>query len=174
MSTFALVVSCFTMSDLPGFTDLTFQVPTHYCSLQHWTLVSPPDTCTTGHRFCCGRATSFFLGLFLHSSPGAYWTPSDLGSSSCSVISFCLFILFMGCSRQEYWSGWTMFCQNSLLWPFSLGWPCTAWLIELLKSLCHDKAVIHEGAFTFMLHYLMFPISHFNFAHFFPLFFFLC
>ena len=85
------------------------------------------------------------------------------------IISFCLFILFMGFSRQEYWTGWTMFCQNSLLWPISLGWPCTAWLIELLKSLCH-KAVIHEEAFTFMLHYLMFPINHFNFAHFFPLF----
>ena len=69
---------------------------------------------------------------------------------------------------------WTTFCQNSLLWPVSLGWPCMAWLIELLKSLCHDKAVIHEGAFTFMLQYLMFPASHFNFAHFFSSFFFLC
>ena len=31
------------------------------------------------------------------------WT--DLGSSSFSILSFCLFILFMGFSRQEYWSG---------------------------------------------------------------------
>ena len=23
---------------------------------------------------------------------------------------------------------WTTFCQNSLLWPVFLGWPCTAWL----------------------------------------------
>ena len=30
---------------------------------------------------------------------------SDLGSSSFSILSFCLFILFMGLSRQEYWSG---------------------------------------------------------------------
>ena len=29
----------------------------------------------------------------------------DLGSSSFSVLSFCLLILFMGFSRQEYWSG---------------------------------------------------------------------
>ena len=45
-----------------------------------------------------------FLDLFLHSSPVAYWAPTDLVSSSFSVISFCLFMLFMGFSREEYWS----------------------------------------------------------------------
>ena len=35
----------------------------------------------------------------------AYWAPIDPGSSSFSILSFCLFILFMGFSRQEYWSG---------------------------------------------------------------------
>ena len=34
----------------------------------------------------------------------AYWPPPDLGSSSFSVLSFSLFILLMGFSRQEYWS----------------------------------------------------------------------
>ena len=43
-----------------------------------------------------------FSGVFLHWSPVAYWTPTDLGSLSLSVLSFCLFILFMGFSRQEY------------------------------------------------------------------------
>ena len=38
-------------------------------------------------------------------SPVAYWAPTDLGSSSFSVLSFWLFILFMEFSRQEYWSG---------------------------------------------------------------------
>ena len=28
---------------------------------------------------------------------------------------------------------WTIFCQNSSLWPFWLGWPCTAWLIASLS-----------------------------------------
>ena len=42
---------------------------------------------------------------FLHWSPVAYWAPTDLGSSSFSVLSFGLFMLFMGFSRQEYWSG---------------------------------------------------------------------
>ena len=47
----------------------------------------------------------FILELFLHWSPVAYWAPTDLGSSSFSVLSFCLVMLFMGFSRQEYWSG---------------------------------------------------------------------
>ena len=47
---------------------------------------------------------SFFLELFLHSSPVTYWTPTDLGGSSSSVISFCFFILFVGFLRQTYWS----------------------------------------------------------------------
>ena len=42
------------------------------------------------------------LELFLHWSPIAYWAPTDLGSSSFSILLFCLFILFMGFSRQEY------------------------------------------------------------------------
>ena len=76
------------------------------------------------------------------------WAPTDLGSSSFSILSFCLLILFMGFSRQEYWSGlpfpspvdhilsdlqWTTFCQTSPPWPVRLGWPRMAWLsfIEL-------------------------------------------
>ena len=55
--------------------------------------------------FCFGSVSSFFLELFLHWSPVAYWAPTNLGSSSFSVLSFCLFILFMGFSRQEHWSG---------------------------------------------------------------------
>ena len=42
----------------------------------------------------------FFVELFLHWSAVAYWVPTNLGSSSFSVLSFCL---FMGFSRQEYW-----------------------------------------------------------------------
>ena len=49
--------------------------------------------------------SSFFQKLFLHWSPVAYWAPTNLGNSSFTVVSFCLFMLFMGFSRQEYWSG---------------------------------------------------------------------
>ena len=55
--------------------------------------------------FYFGSVSSVFLELFLHWSLVAYWALTDLGSSSFSVLSFCLFILFMGFSRQEYWSG---------------------------------------------------------------------
>ena len=75
------------------------------CSLQHRALLLSPVTSTTGYCFCFGSIPSFFLELFLHWSPVAYCTPTDLGSSPFSVLSFCLFILFTGFSRQEYCNG---------------------------------------------------------------------
>ena len=76
-----------------------------YCSLQHRTLLLSPITSTTGYCFCFGSIPSFFLELFLHWSPVAYWAPNDLGSSSFDILSFYLFILFRKFRRQEYWSG---------------------------------------------------------------------
>ena len=105
MSMFTLAISCLTTSNLPWFMDLTFQVPRQYCALHHQTLLPSPVTTTTEYCFCFGSISSFFLELFLHWSPVAYWVPTDLGSSSFTVLSFCLFILFLGFSRQEYWSG---------------------------------------------------------------------
>ena len=90
-----LAISCLTTSNLPWFMHLTFQV---LCNIA---LYSIRLACC----FCFGSVSSFFLKLFLHTSPVAYWTPTNLGSSSFSVLPFCLFILFMGFSRQEYWSG---------------------------------------------------------------------
>ena len=105
MSMFTLAISSLTASSLPWFMNLTFQVPMHYCSLRPWTLLLLPVTCTAGYCFCFDSIPSFFLELFLHWCPVAYWAHTDLGSSSFSILSFCLFILFMGFSRQEYWSG---------------------------------------------------------------------
>ena len=68
--------------------DLTFQVPMQYCSLYHRTVLPSPVTSTSGLFFHFGSASSFFLELFLHSSLVAYWAPTDLGSSSFSVIFF--------------------------------------------------------------------------------------
>ena len=82
-----------------------------YCSLQHQTLLPYPVTSTIGGCFSFGSVSSFFLELFLRWSPVAYWAPTDLGSSSFSVLSFCLFILFMRFSRQVHW----VVC-HSLLW----------------------------------------------------------
>ena len=105
MSMLTLAISCLATSNLPWFMDLTFQNPMQYCSLQHQTLLPSPVTFTTGYCFCFGSISSFYLELFLHCSPIACWAPTDLQSSSFSILSFCLFILFMGFSGQEYWSG---------------------------------------------------------------------
>ena len=102
---FTLAISYLTTPNLPWFMDLTFQVPMQHWSLQHWTLLLSPVPSTTGCCFCFGSILSFFLESFLHWSLVAYWAPTDLGSSSFSVLSFCLFMLFLGFSRQEYWSG---------------------------------------------------------------------
>ena len=143
MSTFALAISCLTTSNLPWFMDLTFQVPMQYCSLQHWTLLLSLVTSTTGYCFCFGSIPSFFLELFLHWSPVGTYRP---GEFIFPVLSFCLFILFMGFSKQEYWSG--------LPFPSPVGhvlselstMTCTSWVA--LHGMAHslielDKAVIH-------------------------------
>ena len=104
MSMFTPVISYSTTSNLPWFMDLTFQVPRQYCSLLQTWLPSPVSSITRC-CFCFGSVSSFFLELFLHWSPVTYWALTDLGSSSFSVLPFCLFIMFTGFSRQKYWSG---------------------------------------------------------------------
>ena len=137
MSTFTFTISCVTTSNSPWFIDLTFQVPMYYCSLQHRTLPLSPVTSTTGYCFCFGSVSSFFLELFLHWSPVAYWAPTDLRSSSFSILSFCLFILFMGFSRQEYWSGL----------PFSS--PVDHILSELSTLTHPSRVILHGMAYIF-------------------------
>ena len=100
---FTLVI-CLTTSSLPWFMDLTFQVPMQYCSLQHQTLLLLPVSSTTGCCFALAPSLHFsgvISPLISSSILGTYW----LGDSSFIVLSFCLFILFMGFSRQELWSG---------------------------------------------------------------------
>ena len=115
-----------------------------YCSFQNWTLLLSPVTSTTGYCFCFGSILSFFLELFLHWSPAVYWALTNLGIPSFHILPFCLFILFMGFSRQEYWSGLPFpspvdhILSDLSTWPVCLGWPHVAWLsfIDL------DKAVV--------------------------------
>ena len=80
-----------------------------YCTsitslIHNWVLFSlwPHLRSDLAAAAAAAAAALFFLELFLHSSPVAYWAPTDLGSSSFSVISSCLIILFLGFSRQEY------------------------------------------------------------------------
>ena len=76
---FTLAISCLTASNLPWFMDLTFQVPTQYCSLLHRILLLSPVTSTAGYCFCFGSILSIFLELFLHWSPVAYCAPTEPG-----------------------------------------------------------------------------------------------
>ena len=103
ISMFTLAIYSLTTSNLLWFFKLTFQVTMQYCSLQYQTLLPSPVTSTTGLLLL------LWLNLFILSgiiwSPVAYWVLASLGSSSFIVLSFCLFILFMGFSKQEYWSG---------------------------------------------------------------------
>ena len=109
------------------FTSITSHIP-------NWILV------------CFGSISSFFLELFLHWYPVAYWAPTDLGSSSFSALSFCLFILFMGSQGKNtevvchFLLQWTTFGQNCPAWPHP------SWVA--LHDMAHgfiglEKAVIH-------------------------------
>ena len=139
MSMFILAISCLTTYNLPWFMELTFRFPMQYCFIQHQTLLPKPVKSTPEHYFHFDSATLFFLELFLHSSPGAYWAPTNLGISSLSII-FLPFILFMGFSQGKNTEmvchsllQWTTFCKNSSPWPICLGWPYRTWLIVSLS-----------------------------------------
>ena len=154
MLMFTLAISCLTTSNLPWFMDLTFQVPMQYCSLHHQTLLPSPVTYTTGYCFCFGSISSFFLELFLHLSPVAYWAPNDLGSSSFSILSFCLLILFMGFSRQENWSGLPFpspvhHIPSDLSTMTLLSWVALHSMAHSFTEL--DKAVVHVIRFISFL-----------------------
>ena len=130
MLMFTLAISCLTTSNFPWFMNLTFQVPMQYCSLQHQTFLLSLVTSTAGYCFCFGSIPSFFLELFLHWSPVAYWALTDLGSSPFSILSSCFFMLFMGSQGKNMevvchsLLQWTTFCQTSPPWPAPLGLPC--------------------------------------------------
>ena len=104
--------------------DLTFQGPMQYCSLQHQTLLPSPVTSTTGHCFHFGSISSFFLELFLHSSPVAYLALTNLGRSSFGVIS----LAFLYCSWGSQGKNTEVVC-HSLLWIMASG-PITSWEID--------------------------------------------
>ena len=138
---FTLAISCLTTSNSPWFMDPTSQVP-----MQHRALLLSPVTSTTGYCFCFGSISSFFLELFLLWSPVAYWAPTNLGISSFNVLSFCLFILFMGFSRQEYWSGLPFpspvdHILSELSIMTHLSWVALHGMAHTFIEL--DKAVIH-------------------------------
>ena len=146
MSVFSLTISSLTMSSLPWFMDLKFQVPMKYHSLQHWTLLSPLDTSTTERHSCFCPTTSFSLELLviaLCSSPVAYWRRAFRpGSGEGAHLPVSYLFVFSYCSLGSCGKNTGVGCcflpqctvlHNPSLCPICLGWPCTAWLIASLS-----------------------------------------
>ena len=136
-----------------------------YFSLQHWTLLSPSDTSTTEYHFHFGPATSFFLGLIIIALV-AYQTPSNLGNSS-SGVSFWLFHIVHGVLKARIlkwfaipFSSGSRFVRGLHHDLSVLGGPhsMARSFIDLCKSLCYDKAVIHEKVLMnmFFLNFFIF------------------
>ena len=106
MLTFTLAISCLTTSNLPWFMDLTFQVPLQYCSLQHWTSSSITSHIHNWLVFLLWLYLLILSGVLSPLIPRSILGTYPPGEFIFTVVSFCLFILFMGFSRQEDWSGW--------------------------------------------------------------------
>ena len=91
--------------NLPWFMGLTFQVPMQYCFLQHQTLLPSLVTSTTGCYFSLWLRLFILSGVispvFSSSILDTYWPWEFI--TQCHI--FLPFILFMGFSNQEYWSG---------------------------------------------------------------------
>ena len=87
-----------------------------------------------------------------------YETPTDLGSSSFSVLSFCLSYYSWGSQGPNTevvchsLLQWTTFCQTSPPWPHHLGWPHMTWLsfteLDKLWSVWSDWLVVHDCGFS--------------------------
>ena len=96
MLMFTLAISCLTTSNLHWFMDLTFL--SSYAML----LFTASNFTSITHHIHSWVLFLLWLHLFIlfgvisSLSPVSYWAPTDLGSSSFSVLSFYLFILFMG------------------------------------------------------------------------------
>ena len=87
--------------------DLTFQVPMQILFCIAWDSIFATRNIHSWCLFCFGSVSSFFLKLFLLCSSSildTYRLRAGVGSSFSFI--FCLlFILFMGFSKQECWSG---------------------------------------------------------------------
>ena len=145
MSIFTLAIPCLTTSNLPWFMDLKFRFLCNIALYSIGPCLYYQTHPQTEYCFCFGSIPSFFLELFLHWSPVAFWAPMTwevpLSVSYHFTFSYC------SCGSQgknievvcHSLLQWTTFCQISPPWPVHLGWPHMAWLsfIEL------DKAVVH-------------------------------
>ena len=138
--------------NIPSFYAILFFTASDFISTRHihsWALF----LLWPSQFFLSGSISNYPL-FFPSSILDTFWPGSGKGVSSSVVISFCLFILFMGFSRQEYWNGLPFHSppvDHILSERFAM--PCLSWVtlygmthsfIELHKPFCCDKTVIHE------------------------------
>ena len=155
---FNLAISFLTMSNLPWFMDLTFQVPMQYCSLQHQISLSSSDTSTTELQFQLWPSCFILSGAISSCSPLFHSSIMNTFQSRGGLIFwghiFLPFKHFMEFSWLVYWSGSPFPAPvDSILSELStmtqLSWVALHGMadrfIELHKPLHHDKAVNHEG-----------------------------
>ena len=119
-------------------------IPGSYAILlfTYQTLLPWPVTSTTQCCFCFGSIPSFFLELFIHWSPVAYWTPTDLGVH----LSVSYLLAYLYCSWGSQGKNiemvchslvqWTTLCQTSPPWPVHLRRPHMAWLFHWVRQAC--------------------------------------
>ena len=170
MSMFTLVISCLTTSNFPWFMDLTFQVPVHYCYLQHQTLLLSPVTSTTGCFFALPHPfilSGVISPLIFNSILGTYWPGVFI--FQCPIFFFPFSYCSWGSQGKntevvcQSLLQWTTFCQTSPPWPICLGWPHTAWLsfIELDKTvvLWSDWLVFCDYGFSLRALWCLLSVS---------------
>ena len=142
-----------------------------YCSFQHQTLLSPPDTSKTEHHFHFGPATSFFLELLVIALTLPQHHTGHL-PTCVAHLPLPYLLAFSSCSWGSHSKNTGVVCHSLLQWttlselstmihPSWVALYSTAHsFIELCKPLSHDKAVIHEGLsvesaiFEFVFDYL--------------------
>ena len=132
---FTLAISCLTTSNLPWPMDLKLQhnivlysirLYFHYQSYPQLSIVSALFSLFIPSVAISSFSSGSILGM-------TWWV-------HLSVSSFCLFILFMGFSRKDYWSSFSFpslvdhGLSNSPPWPVHLVCPYMAWLMVSLSS----------------------------------------
>ena len=146
MSVFTLAISSLTTSNLPWFMDLTFQVPMQYCSSQHQTYFYHQSHPQLGVVFALALSiilSGIISPLISSSILDTYWPEEFI--FQCPI--FCLLILFMGFSRQEYWSGLPFPSPVDHVFSELSAMTCPSWVA--IQGIAHsfielDKAVVHE------------------------------
>ena len=117
-----------------------------YCSLQHQTLLSSPVRSTTGCCFCSGSASSFFLELFLHCSPVAYWVPTDLWKFIFQCPIFLPFHTVHGVLKARILKWFVIPFSSASLFIITLHHDWSIWMA--LHGIAHgfielDNTVVH-------------------------------